>query len=284
MSRNGINIFSYQDFRKFLREWYLSSKEKYGFSYRVFSRLAGFTSSNIFKLVMEGRRNLTEDSIKKFAKGLKLSRAEAEYFRTLVLFNQAEKHEEKNLYYQKLIRTQRVQELQPLIQDRYEYYSTWYHPVIRELVVAKDFDGTMEWIARRLEPEVSAAQARKSIELLERMHFIKKDPETHRWSQDAPLVTSGVESDQLVLLNYHRSLLELMKEQVGRVPQAERDVSALTLGVMKDRLPQLKKRIQEFRREILQMVSEDHNPDDVVLLGIQLLPVTKHEKAAKAAV
>jgi uncharacterized protein (TIGR02147 family) len=98
------------------------------------------------------------------------------------------------------------------------------------------------------------------------------------------LVTSGVESDQLVLLNYHRSLLDLMKEQVGRVPQADRDVSALTLGVMKDRLPQLKKRIQEFRREILQMVSEDHNPDDVVLLGIQLLPVTKHEKAVKAAV
>lgn len=284
MSRNGINIFSYQDFRKFLKDWYQSSKEKYGFSYRVFSRLAGFTSSNIFKLVMEGRRNLTEDSIKKFAKGLKLNRAEAEYFRTLVLFNQAEKHEDKNLYYQKLIRTQRVQELQPLIQDRYEYYSTWYHPVIRELVVAKDFDGTMEWIAKRLEPEVSAAQVRKSTELLERMHFIKKDPETHRWSQDSPLVTSGVESDQLVLLNYHRSLLDLMKEQVGRVPQAERDVSALTLGVMKDRLPQLKKRIQEFRREILQMVSEDHNPDDVVLLGIQLLPVTKHEKVTKAAV
>ena len=29
-----------------------------------------------FKLVMEGRRNLTEESIKKFAKGLKLGRGE----------------------------------------------------------------------------------------------------------------------------------------------------------------------------------------------------------------
>src|SRR5579885_2294414 len=195
MSRNGINIFSYLDFRKFLREWYQSSKEKYGFSYRVFSRLAGFTSSNIFKLVMEGRRNLTEDSIKKFAKFLKLGRAEAEYFRSLVLFNQAETHEEKNLHYQKLIRSQRVQELQPLLKDRYEYYSTWYHPVIRELVVAKDFDGTMDWISKRLRPEVAPVQVKKSIELLERMHFIEKDPETHRWRQASPLVTSGAESD-----------------------------------------------------------------------------------------
>ncbi len=43
------------------------------FSYRVFSRLAGFKSSNIFKLVMDGDRNLTEESLKKFILGLSLT-------------------------------------------------------------------------------------------------------------------------------------------------------------------------------------------------------------------
>ncbi len=271
----NVTVFDYMDYREFLREWYYEAKKRYGFSYRVFSRQAGFKSSNIFKLVIDGDRNLTEDSVKRFIKGLNLGRDERDYFRNLVFFNQAKTHSEKNTYYRSLIRSKRYQELQPLAQDRYEYYSTWYHPVVRELIIAKDFDGTYGWIAERLEPHVPIEAVKKSIALLVRLGFITKSEETGLWEQATPLISSGSESDSLVLLNYHQSMFELMKEQVPRVPQSGRDVSALTLGVAKERLPQLKKRIQEFRREILQLVSDDHEPDDVVVLGIQLLPVTK---------
>ena len=42
----------------------------------------------MLKLIMEGERNLTEESIEKFVKGLRLKKTEAEYFRILVRFNQ----------------------------------------------------------------------------------------------------------------------------------------------------------------------------------------------------
>ncbi len=276
---NNVSVFDYMDYRAFLRDWYESAKERYGFSYRVFSRQAGFKSSNIFKLVMDGERNLTEESLKKFIKGIKLERPEREHFRNLVFFNQAKTHAEKNAYYKKLIRSQRYSQLEPLAQDRYEYFSTWYHPVVRELIISKDFDGSIEWLAKRLQPEVSPAQVKKSVELLARLHFIERDAVTNKWKQATPLVTSGAEADSLVLLNYHQSLFDLLKGQLPEVEQKERDVSALTLGIIKERVPQIKKRIQEFRREILQLVADDDNPDDVVLLSIQMLPVTKHERA-----
>ena len=41
------------------------------FSYRYFSRVAGFSSPNFLKLVAEGQRNLSPKSIAKFAKKLR---------------------------------------------------------------------------------------------------------------------------------------------------------------------------------------------------------------------
>lgn len=278
-----VKIYGYLNYRQFLTDWYQAAKEKYGFSYRVFSRRAGFTSSNIFKLVMEGQRNLTEESIQKFILGLSLSKSEGKYFRLLVLFNQAKEHGMKNAFFQELIQFRQVQDLQPLIADQFEYFSTWYHPVVRELAVAKGFDGTPEWIARRIQPKVSSFQVKQSLDLMKRLRLIEKDPKTSRWRQTNNLVTTGPESDQLIMMNYHQALLHLIQEQVKKIPQANRDVSALTLGVSKDKFPELKKKIQEFRKEILQWVSKEDSPEKVVLMGIQLFPLTKNHNTRKVS-
>lgn len=272
-------LFEYLDYRHFLRDRYLALKANRRFSYRLFARRAGFRSSNIFKLVMEGRRNLTEKSSQMFAKGLRLSRSEGDYFRELVLFNQASSHEEKNERYRQLLRMQCLQGLEPLERDRLDYYSAWYHPVVRELIAARDFDGSAKWIASRLDPEVGVAQVAQSIRLLQRLGFIEKTEEG-RWRQSTPLVSSGAESDSAVLLNYHRSVLELLLQRAGSRPPSERDISALTLGISRKRVGELKRRVQEFRREILQLVSEDQEPEEVVILGIQMLPVTQGKAAS----
>src|SRR3989338_9919808 len=84
------NIFEYDNYRSFLKDLYaLLKQEKSAFSFRFFSRQAGFRSPNFLKLVMEGKRNLSPESIEKFAKGLKLNKNEADFFRRLVLLNQA---------------------------------------------------------------------------------------------------------------------------------------------------------------------------------------------------
>ena len=65
-----INLFRYDDYRKFLKDWYNNAKASRGsFSFRTFSKRAGFKSTNIFKLVMDGDRNLTEESLPNFIKG-----------------------------------------------------------------------------------------------------------------------------------------------------------------------------------------------------------------------
>src|SRR3990167_5240725 len=167
-----VNLFGYRDYRSFLHDWYSASKKSSGFSLRVFSKRAGFGSPSFFKLVSEGKRNLTEKSLPKFMTGLNLNKQEQDFFRNLVFFNQAAAYHEKDFYYQNLLRSKKFSQLKPIEKSHYEYYSTWYHPVIRELVISKDYDGTAEWIASRVSPPITVQQAEKSVELLEKLGFI----------------------------------------------------------------------------------------------------------------
>lgn len=84
-------IFNYSDYRKFLRDFYHYKKQVNPYySYRLFSMKAGFRAPNLLKLVMDGQRNLTRDSVCKFSQALKLSEQESAYFADMVLRNQGQ--------------------------------------------------------------------------------------------------------------------------------------------------------------------------------------------------
>ncbi|OVE82536.1 hypothetical protein BVY03_00700 [bacterium K02(2017)] len=274
-SKKDINLFHYFDYREFLKDFYQQAKKsRAGFSLRSFSQKAGFGSSNFFKLVMDGDRNLTSKSLVKFMRGLNLNKQETEFFKNLVFFNQAKSHADKDFYYQKMLQSQKFNKLKPVDKIQYELYSTWYHPVILELISSKAFDGTILWLKNKIVPELSDKQIEKSIKILEKLEFIKKD-KNNRWKQSTPLITTGAEATSLVLINYHQHLLKLTHDQLTKVPAATRDVSAMTLGVPKERIAEIKKKVQEFRNDIMKLVSTDETSEEVILLNIQLLPVTK---------
>ena len=272
------SIYAYSDYRAFLRDWHkVVKKSGKAFSFRSFSRRAGFQSPNFFKLVMDGSRNLTEESLAKFASGLRLSRPEAEFFRNLVFFTQAKSHDEKNLFYKRLLQSRQFSQLKSLEKSQYEYYSTWYHPVIRELIASPEFDGTSEWLASHIHPPILAEQAEQSLKLLETLGLIRKAGSQH-WKQTSALVTTGPEVTSLILMNYHQSILGLAREVLPLIPGHRRDISAVTLGVSEDKLPELKKKIQTFRQEILKFVSLEEKPTSVALMAIQLFPLTQPTK------
>src|SRR5438270_803345 len=68
-------IFEYDDYRKFLRDYFTARKEKNShFSFRLFARIAGFKAHSFVILVLQGKTDLSEGSVDKFLKGLKLHR------------------------------------------------------------------------------------------------------------------------------------------------------------------------------------------------------------------
>ncbi len=269
------SIFEYLDYRAFLQDMFAFRKRMNRFfSYRFFSRESGLSSPNFLKLVMDGRRNMTSNSIAKFARGFGLSQKERDFFENLVFMNQAASHEQRNHYYLKMMRMKGLADVQRLEKAAYDYFSNWYCPVIREIACFGDGRLTAEEIAAALEPPITTREAEGALELLARLGLLKKDADG-RWTQGAQAVSTGPAVRSLVVANFHREMLRLAAEAIERHPAARRDISAVTLGVRGDRMAEIKEKAAAFRKELLELAGGDEGADRVIQVNIQAFPLTR---------
>jgi uncharacterized protein (TIGR02147 family) len=244
------------------------------FSYRNFSRLAGFSSPNFLKLVIDGHRNLTNTSIAKFAKGFKLKKPEREYFENLVYMNQATDHQERDHYYKKTISMKTPKNIKQLQSAQYDYFSKWYLPVLRELVM---FDGkqlTAQALAEKLSPKVKEKDVEAALTQLKDLGLVRKD-KNDCWKQSQPIITTGPEVKSLLITNFHHEMIKMAAESIDRFSAEKRDISAVTLSIGKKNIPEIKSKIAEFRQEILKEYACDQSPDQVIQINIQMFPLTK---------
>jgi uncharacterized protein (TIGR02147 family) len=272
---NAVNIFEYLDYRRYLRDLYQQRKATcYGFSHRSFSRRVGLRSSNFLKLVMDGERNLTPEMAHRFAIGCGLGGREADYFCELVAFNQARTAAEQKRCHQRLFRFKQYREIHRLDEAQVAYHSTWYLPAIRELAARSDFRDDPKWIARVLRPRITPGEAKKAVDTLLDLGLLVRE-KTGSLRQSAPLVTTGAGPLGHHVVGYHRAMLERASEALDIVPREEREISSLTLCVSREVMLDLKERIRELRRELLQAAELQGEPDTVVQINFQLFPLSE---------
>jgi len=267
------SIFNYSDFRKYLKDYFEEQKKSTSyFSHRYFAKKAGFSTSNFLHLVMNGKRNLTKQSLMRIALALKLNKSESEYFENLVFFNQAGEIKEKNIFYEKLTAFRKSTFVQAINIDQFDYYSNWYPPVVRETACFNKGLMTEDDIAKIIRPRLTLREIRKSLDLLLRLGLLtRKDG---AYAQSSPLLTTGSEVASTAVAAFHIKTMALAAEAIETVQADKRDISGLTLGITKSNFTKIKKRIQEFRREILAMAQEE-SPECVYQINFHLFPLTR---------
>lgn len=270
------NIFTYNDYRGYLADWYKfrKSQEK-GFSYRSFAKEAGFASPNFLKLIVDGKRNLTRATLPKFIEVLRLGKKESEFFSQLIDFNQANGNDEKRHYFEKIASFTQYRAVRMLETDQFDYFSEWYHVVIRELVAMPGFREDPTWIARMLNFQITPTMAQKTIDLLLRLRLVERDAKK-RLHRTNVTITSGAEVKSLALRKFHKEMLAKAQEALDMLAANERDITTLTIPIATSRLPLIKEKLDEIRKEILALAEEKHQPADrVYQLNLQLFPITK---------
>ncbi len=274
-------IFKYSDYRKYIREYvgYMKSVLPY-FSYRTLSARAGINSSGFYPLIVQGKRDLTASTIVKTCAALELKDKEAQYFEQLVFFNQAKSLKLKNKYFDNLISILNQQKTLKIEENQYDYYSEWYHPVIRELVVYWDFKNDFRTLGRMLKPEITEKQARESVELLIRLGFLKFEDGTY--IQTAPVVVTGPDIKSHTILNYQISLLKLAIEAFDRFgPNDLISNASTTFRISKETYELFKIKNREHRKELLNIASQDQNADMVYQLNMNMFPLSNPKRKGK---
>jgi uncharacterized protein (TIGR02147 family) len=275
-----IDLYAYTDYRKYLRDYYeakrASQKE---FTHRHIAQAIGFKSTGTFAQILQGKTNISPQTLARFAEFLGLKKNEGLYFELLVLFNQSKGHSEKKRYFEKIISFPKSN-LKHVDATQYAFYEKWYYSVIREVLAFHPFVDDYRELARLLEPPIATAEAQKAIKLLEELKLIRKN-ENGVYEKSDPVITSGYDTRSLAVNQFIIETLDLAKGALDNLPREERSLSALTLSLPEDGYAMVEEKIKVFRRELLELARSCTDPKRVIQVNFQIFPVTRKPDEGK---
>ncbi|MBD3317361.1 MAG: TIGR02147 family protein [Chitinivibrionales bacterium] len=273
------NIYHYTNHLTFLREAYEEKREKNkAFSHRAVSRKLGIRSSAGFSHLLRGIVKISDRHVPILADIFNLNPRETEYLGLLASFCQASTAGERKYSLERLthFRNVHVDTVQP---HRYQFYMEWYYSAIRALMTIYKFRGDYGALGARLEPSVSAYEARCAVKVLHKLGFIERKRNGY-WRVTERDITSGDdEAVKISVRRFNTAMIELGKQAIERFEFSKREVATLTLGISPTMAEDIRSEIRAFRRKAVAMVRQEGKADRVYQLNLQFYPVTRDHLA-----
>jgi uncharacterized protein (TIGR02147 family) len=268
-------IVEYSDFRQYMLDYYEERKRRSVFSWREFSKIAGFTSSSYMKVVCDGKSKLSRIGVERTGAAMGLVGFEMEYFRAMVEFGQAATEEKKKAAYENMLAIAKVHKVRVLEGDLFEFYDSWQNPVVRELAPLMP-GATPGEIAKKCYPEISAVEVQQSLNFLTKAGLLKKAGDS-AFVQAETSITGTPDATRLALRGMHRQMSKLATPALD-LPVEQRNFSGVTMGVSRESYERIVKVLDECRRQIIAIAADDKDIDQVYRLNLQLFPLTKNVK------
>ena len=270
-------IIEYTDFRKFMRDFYEERKRCSAFSWREFSKIAGFSSPSYMKVVCDGNSKLSRIGVERTGAAMGLAGFEMDYFRAMVKFGQADVESKKVAAYEEMLSIAKVYKVRVLEGDLFEFYDTWRNPVLRELAPLMP-GATPGELAKMCYPEVSAQEVQESLAFLTKAGLLKKTE--GKLVQSETSVKGSNDATRLAMRGMHRMMSQLATPAL-ELPVEERNFSGVTMGLSRESYSKIENLLDEFRRKIIAVAAEEKNVEQVYRLNLQLFPLTKNVKERK---
>jgi len=267
-------IVEYTDFRLYMRDFYEERKRCSAFSWREFSKVAGFSSPSYMKVVCDGKSKLSRIGVERTGAAMGLSGFEMDYFRAMVVFGQAETEEKKVEAYEKMLAMAKSYKVRVLEGDLFEYYESWRNPVLRELAPIMP-GATPGEMAKMCYPEVSAAEVRDSLDFLTKSGLLKR--ENGNFVQSETSLRGTTDATRLAMRGMHRIMSKLATPAL-ELPKEIRNFSGVTMGLSRESFGKVEKVLNECRRQIIDIAAEEKNIEQVYRVNLQLFPLTKNVK------
>ena len=267
-------IVDYTDFRLYMRDFYEERKRCSAFSWREFSKLAGFSSPSYMKVVCDGKSKLSRIGVERTGAAMGLSGFEMDYFRAMVVFGQAETEEKKVEAYEKMLAMAKSYKVRVLGGDLFEYYESWRNPVLRELAPIMP-GATPGEMAKMCYPEVSALEVRESLDFLTKSGLLKKVD--GNFVQSETSLRGTTDATRLAMRGMHRNMSKLATPAL-ELPKEIRNFSGVTMGLSRESFGKVEKVLNECRRQIIDIAAEEKNIEQVYRVNLQLFPLTKNVK------
>lgn len=275
------------DYRKFLEDFYLYKRELTKrdlrpYSYAMFSAAANIKSPNYLRMIIEGKRNLSEDMIGKFAKAMGLNREETQDFKLLVLYNQATDPAERNLLLKQLSEYRVSQKLKSGAIDRktWEKIPSWISWILYAMIDQTGVKFDAAELRELLRKKASTDEIEAAMKTLIDTGEIELD-EAGVAKKARNLIESPEEVPVALVRKLQAQLMYLGMESLFNDSPLDREFGTLTLSLTQSEFEELKFKLRQMRKAVHKDNSIRRNEskgDRVYQLNLQLFPVTNPVK------
>jgi uncharacterized protein (TIGR02147 family) len=278
-----ISVFNYNQYRDYLRDYYLDQKlRKTGLTYSRFSEAAGVKSPNYLKVVIDGKKNLTSENIIRFSKALEIRAHESDYFEALVHFNQAKKPMERDFFEERLHRAKKKfsgHKPDERLLGEYEFdaVSDWKYHALMVLTNVRGFEERLAWIRARFFNLVTEHELASMLEKLHPMGLIARDEsgrltQTHRQVQTKPSVTRAAAR------LFYDGIFKRASLAMKLTEPEEREFKNYIVGLSPQQIPELKRKVRKFMDELNEWALENTKPQQIYSFSFAAFPLTTAEK------
>ncbi len=251
-----IDIFQFTNFRKYLDEYQAARVQTDpDFTRAGACALLGLPKTrSYYNDIVKGKK-LSSRMVPKFVEVLGLNKKEARYFETLVNMDQAKTATERNAFFEELLK-QHPDSHRILNEDAYEYYNHWYNSVLFTALEVVDVSDDLEPIQKLIFPKVSVGTLKRSLELLERLGFVRKN-EDGFWKSCRDSVSSGAYNNSDLVRQYQLQCFELSKQALLASDESSSDMGTFTFSVSDDAFKAIAKEIQGLKAKVRKIIMQD---------------------------
>ncbi len=277
-------LSDYMSYREYLADYYqYKRKASKGslrqYNYAVFSAAANIKSPNYLKMIIEGKRNLSEDMIGKFGKALGFNKEQTEEFRLLVNFTQATDPADRNIFLKKMSEHRVGVKLKTGEIDRksFEKVPNWVAWIVYAMVDQEGVSFDTASLKNLLRGKASEDEIENSLAALIASGELRRDEKTGEIKKARSLTESPEDIPVALVRKLQSQLMYLGLESIYQDQPTDREFGTLTMSLTKAEFEEIKFKLRQMRKglnkdnSIARMKSKGER---VYQLNIQLFPVT----------
>ncbi len=273
---HSVSIIPFLDYREYLDALFKAIKAQVGaYSFYQFAEDIGYPRSNNVREIMLRRRTLTEKGAKKICETLKIRSEQRKYLLLLVKYINERTVAGREKHLNKLLEIRSDHLDSSKDQQNLEYYSQWYHPVLREMMQLDHVETSEEGFQKRLYGRLLPQEIKESIDLLMNLGLIIKNEDAPGYQLAEKDIRPNRRTGILASIRFHQKILEIAADSITRVPDNKRDYNAITLCMDEETYLKAKKIAYEACEKIVALEGEAKSKENVYQFNTQLFPFTK---------
>lgn len=241
---------------KFLRDVFLEKVERNpSYSLRAMARKLGVSHAYLSQ-VMNGKKALPLKRVLQFTQILGLDEATTKKFiASATLTEEMQLNQTNSKPSRKPLDDGVDGEFHILEIDRFKTLSQWHHIAILDLTEVKGFRSDVKWIARKL--GITTFLVNTALERLERLGLIEN--KNGQWCKThSKLMMPGTAPERAVREFHCQMMRKALEahEQASNTGYEKRDFTGTTMAINPALVPEAKKRIAKFRRQLMKFLSQ----------------------------